>query len=113
MWISLLLLHHALAAPPAEAPSNAWATDSVDMQRFAGADTKVGTLSSGDKVEVLVIDGDLARVRKEVIFGWVPLDKLSTDEPTAEEMLGGDATPAPAGDPKVPEYDLGKGPPKL
>ena len=121
MLTLLLCLHVALAAPPAEAPTNAWATEAMTMKRFMDADVQSGSLSQGDQVEVLIIDGTLARVRKEVVFGWVPVDKLTTDEPAAPAVdFSGDppdddpagAAP-PTGDTPVPDYDLGKGPPKL
>lgn len=105
MLTILLALPVVLAAPPATAPSVAWSVEAVDLQRFSDAEVKVGALSPGDRVEVLIIDGPLARVRKEVTFGWVPLDKLSAEEPVDEVV--------PAEPVEVPDFELGKGPPKF
>lgn len=48
-------------------------------------------LAAGDRVEVLVRDGDKVRVRKSTSFGWVAASALTNVEPPkVEGTLGGE-----------------------
>lgn len=60
-----------------------WITEATPLQRWPDGGPAVRTLAKGDEVEVIVREGDLVRVRKELDFGWVPSSALS-EQPPAE-----------------------------
>ncbi len=59
---------------------DAWIVTQVDALRWPDAAAVTITLEKGDKVEVIVRDAKVARVRKGSDFGWVDLGLLSTLE---------------------------------
>jgi len=80
--ITLVLL--GLAAP-AFAQEPAWVTEQVESTRFADAEHPGPPLDEGDRVEVVLRDGDRVRVRKGTRFGWVPAAVLTDQAPATEE----------------------------
>jgi hypothetical protein len=65
-------------APSADAR---WVTEATTAVRFADG-TGVGpTLAVGDRVDLVVQDGDKARIRKDDHYGWVPATVLSAEAP--------------------------------
>ena len=110
MLTILLFVAAGLAQEPASAsapasdaaatgPSHVWTTESVGLKRFADADGVLVTFDAGEKLEVVVKDGDVLRVRRGTDFGWVPADKVTEEAPSA----GAD----------LPSFQLGDGPPRL
>jgi len=86
LWIALLANVQA---------EDAWATRDVELQRWPEtvieAPPITAEAAAGDKLEIVLEDGDIVRVKKDGDFGWVPADALSKDAPEDEE-----ATDAPA-----------------
>lgn len=58
-----------------------WVTAPTEGVRWPDITTVSVSLAEGDKVEVLVRDGDKVRVRKGTSFGWVPATALTDAEP--------------------------------
>lgn len=95
MPVLLLLVGLALAqapaapsAPAAPPPADAelvtptwWLAREVPLARWAGQAPVVATLPAGSEVTLLLRDGDQARVRHGLDFGWVPADALSEAPP--------------------------------
>ena len=83
-----------------------WAVASTKLTRTPDADgPAVGDLGEGDKVQLVLADGDHYRVLKGTIVGWAPASALS-QVPPAPTGLGlglpegiqlGGATPLTAG----------------
>ena len=65
-------------------PEERYATAAVDLARWPGSDVISTALKAGDKVEIVVDDGDLVRVRRGAEFGWVKASALSDTAPEAE-----------------------------
>jgi len=56
-------------------------TEATTAVRFADG-TGVGpTLAAGDRVDLLLVDGDKARIKKDDHYGWVPANLLTSDAP--------------------------------
>ncbi|MFN7145230.1 MAG: hypothetical protein ACK4YP_15760 [Myxococcota bacterium] len=70
------------------AAEDLWAAAPVEGVRWPDVTTVSVTLAEGDKVEVLVRDGDKVRVRKLTDFGWVPASALTNVEPVAPTPIG-------------------------
>jgi hypothetical protein len=58
-----------------------WAVSNVEGVRWPDVTTVSVTLLEGDKVEVLLRDGDRVRIRKGTDFGWVAATALTNVEP--------------------------------
>lgn len=96
MSVLLLLVGLALAQTPAAptapaAPPAAtdelvtptwWLAREVPLARWAGQAPVVATLPAGTEVTLILRDGDQARVRHGLDFGWVPSDALADAPPT-------------------------------
>lgn len=70
-----------------------WATEEVQGVRWPDSAAVTVKLAANDRVEVLVVEGEKARVRKGADFGWVDVAKLTTTEPAKPTEPGGDAPP--------------------
>ena len=77
----VLVLAALLLAPTARAGETAWTTRDVAAMRFPDGDLPGPTLVSGDQVEVVLREGDRARIRKDDRYGWVPASALTTEPP--------------------------------
>ncbi len=73
----MLLLLSALSVAHAE---DAWLLADVELLRWSDAAYVSAKLDQGAKVEVLVRDATVARVRQGGDFGWVALSQLSAIE---------------------------------
>jgi len=73
-----------------------WATTPTEGVRWPDVATVSVTLVEGDRVEVLVRDGEKLRVRKGTDFGWVAASSLTNVEPVkpVDEGLEGGALPS-------------------
>ena len=61
-----------------------YTTAAVDLTRFPdSADTVTRSVASGEAVTLVVLDGDMARVRVGTDFGWVQFASLSALPPMA------------------------------
>ena len=67
-----------------------WATEDVQGHRWPDSTVVTVKLSANEQVEVLVVDGPLARVRKGADFGWVEVSKLATTAPAKPPPVDGD-----------------------
>ena len=94
-----------IVAVPAIAADFVWTTAEVDATRFVEADSgSVGTIESGQRVEVLFKEGDRLRVKLPATskFGWIDAGQTSETDPAAtpEEAPAPEGEPAPdAGEP--------------
>lgn len=92
-----LLLLASLVAFPAyaqDAGSTLFATADVEAKRFPDADTVGPSLSSGDRVTVVYVEGDLVRVTTGREFGWVAASALTATDPSPTPLtLGGPGGP--------------------
>ncbi len=71
-----------------------WVTQEVEARRFpASAATQAPgpSLRIGDEVELIVVEGTLARVKKGDRYGWVPASALTEEAPASANLpdLGG------------------------
>jgi len=64
-------------------PQYVWTTEAVSLTRWQGDDTTAASVDAGSKIQVVLEDGDMIRVRSGTDFGWISRDKLTTQEPTA------------------------------
>ena len=62
-------------------PEERYATAAVDLLRWPDGEVVSTALKEGDKVEIVVDDGALVRVRRGANFGWVRASALSTTAP--------------------------------
>ncbi|MCK6504765.1 hypothetical protein L6R53_15395 [Myxococcota bacterium] len=98
MPVLLLLVGLALAQAPASSPAAPpasataelvtptwWLSREAPLARWAGQAPVVATLPAGTEVTLVLRDGDQARVRHGLDFGWVPADALS-DAPPADAV---------------------------
>ena len=100
MSILFVLVSLARGAEPTEA----WTTREVPLHRWNDGAIVVATLEPSARVEVLVADGTLTRVRRGVDFGWIPSDAITTEAPpnaapTFTFGPGTTLTPTPGGTP--------------
>jgi hypothetical protein len=58
-----------------------WLTEATTAVRFADGTGTGPTLAAGDRVDLIVVEGDKARVRKDDHYGWVPATLLTADAP--------------------------------
>ncbi len=65
-----------------------WAVAPAEGVRWPDVTAVSLRLAEGDKVEVLVRDGEKVRVRKGTDFGWVAATALTNVEPAAPAGLG-------------------------
>ncbi len=74
------------AAPPVieEIAPTAWLVEDSKLLRWPDAEAEVTSLPAGTEVEVILREGDKARVRKDLDFGWVPQSAVSDQPPAAE-----------------------------
>jgi len=81
-----MLLIAMLTAVHAE---DAWTTREVELLRWPEsvleAPPVTATAAEGDKLEIVLEDGAVVRVKKGTDFGWVPSDALTKDAPEGEE----------------------------
>ncbi|MEC7949562.1 MAG: SH3 domain-containing protein [Myxococcota bacterium] len=83
--------------------TNLWATADTKLRRTPAADGAiVGDINTGDKVQLVVADGDQYRVLRGTLVGWVAADMVSQIPPAPAGGPGGiqlgGATPLTAGD---------------
>lgn len=68
---------------------DAWTTREVELLRWPPAvmesAPKTATAAEGDKLTVVLEDGDMVRVLAGEHFGWVPADALSREAPAGAE----------------------------
>ena len=80
LWIALLTAAHA---------EDAWTTRDVSLVRWPEAVLEAAPVTAevaeGDKVVILLEDGDQVRVRAGEAFGWVAADALTKESPEGEE----------------------------
>lgn len=69
--------------PSAEITPTWWLAREVPLARWANQAPVVSTLPAGTEVTLVLRDGELARVRHGLDFGWVPADALSEAPPAA------------------------------
>lgn len=75
-----------LGAPKGEAQ---WVTADTATTRFWGDASVAGPeLKAGDPVQLIVIEGDRARVVKGDRYGWLPAALLTTEAPAAAAPTG-------------------------
>lgn len=68
-----------------------WATAAAEGARWPGGGAGAAVtlrLEPGEEVELLAMEGDLARVRKGADFGWVPASALTEVAPPKPEAGG-------------------------
>lgn len=72
-----------------------WTTEDIQAVRWPDSQVVTVKVAANKKVEVLVVDGTLARVRDGADFGWVDVSKLTTTPPPTPESANneGEATP--------------------
>jgi hypothetical protein len=63
-----------------------WATESLKPLRWPGSTVTVTEVAQDERVEVVLVDGGLVRIRKNLDFGWVPAASLTASDPTALEI---------------------------
>lgn len=80
-FLSALTLSSAALAQALAAGATVFTTEAVELKRFPDAVVSLTTLDPGAKVEVMLVDGPLARVRRGVDMGWVPVGKLGATPP--------------------------------
>ena len=88
-----LLLAPARAQAPALSlmPTAAPAADSVvltqdaTLKRWSQGEAVVAELTAGTPVVVILEDGDMVRVRKDLDFGWIPAAALASADDAAPE----------------------------
>ncbi len=110
MWLALCLVPaHAQDPAPApeaepvaapEAPATPadglqpgavrWAATATTAQRFPDAATPTWSLEKDDKVDVVFVEGERARVKKGASYGWVAKSVLTEVAPVS-------AAPEPSG----------------
>ena len=72
----------AAEAPEVEAlPAYVYTTEAVTLVRWLGGDAPSAELDAGRRIEVVLEDGDMVRVRSGTDFGWVSRDKLTAEAP--------------------------------
>src|SRR4051794_18391439 len=69
------------ATSPASAAEVVWATADTPSQRFSDDKIAGPTFTKGEQLELLVRDGDRARVRDGDKFGWVPAASITSTKP--------------------------------
>ena len=62
-----------------------WATEPLKPLRWPGSEVTTTEVELNERVEVVFVDGDLVRIRKNLNFGWVPAAALTATDPTAAE----------------------------
>ena len=65
----------------ASLPAYVYTTQAVTLLRWLGNDTPSGQVDAGRRIEVIVEDGDMVRVRSGTDFGWVSRALLTVDAP--------------------------------
>lgn len=84
MWMLLLsLVAHAQDAAPA-AGDTRWVAADVEAARFFDSDAHKVSLTANDEVQIVMVDGERARVRKEGSYAWVALTALTAEAPEVE-----------------------------
>ena len=79
--LSAFTLSSAALAQDLREGSTVFTTEAVDLLRFPDAALTLTTLEPGAKLEILLVDGALVRVRKGVDIGWLPVAKVSATPP--------------------------------
>jgi hypothetical protein len=69
------------AAEASALPAYVYTTEAVTLARWQGSDTASAQLDAGRRIEVVLEDGDMVRVRSGTDFGWVSRDKLTAEAP--------------------------------
>ena len=86
----LSLLSFAQDAPEAAAPGvltgYVWASEPLKPLRWPSSGVTVGDVELGERVEVVLVDGDQVRIRSGLSFGWVPTSALTATDPAAIEL---------------------------
>jgi hypothetical protein len=71
-----------LTASLASASSNArWVVGEVASKRFPGEEIAGPTFQAGEEVELILQEGDSARIRQGGRYGWVPASALTAVQP--------------------------------
>ncbi len=72
-----------------------WAVAPTEGVRWPDVTAVSVSLVEGDRVEVLVRDGEKVRVRKGTNFGWVPATALTNVEPVTPAIDGAEGGELP------------------
>lgn len=116
LWALSALCSSALAqAPGLTASLTAGATDArwiapaggaaeITSKRFFGEEIAGPVFKSGEEVEIILTDGDRARIRQGPRYGWVSVADLATSQPlmlppSLGEMPAGLLGAPPGGNP--------------
>lgn len=62
-------------------PAYVYTAEAVTLVRWLGDDATSASVDAGRRIEVVLEDGDMVRVRSGTDFGWVSRDKLTTEAP--------------------------------
>lgn len=62
-------------------PAYVYTTEAVTLVRWLGDDASSAQVDADRRIEVVLEDGEMVRVRSGTDFGWVSRDKLTTDAP--------------------------------
>ncbi|MFT5687138.1 MAG: hypothetical protein ACI8RZ_008095 [Myxococcota bacterium] len=71
---------------PAPLTGYVWATEPLQPVRWPGSTVTVTDIELNERIEVVLVDGDQVRIRKNLDFGWVPTASLTAEDPTAVEI---------------------------
>ena len=63
-----------------------WATEPLKPVRWPGSTVTVTDVELNERVEVVLVDGDMVRIRKNLDFGWVPTSGLTAIDPITAEL---------------------------
>ena len=63
-----------------------WASEPLKPVRWLGSTVTVTDVELNERVEVVQVDGDMVRIRKNLNFGWVSASALTAIDPTTVEM---------------------------
>ena len=74
----------AVAEAPTTLPQYVWTTEAVTLVRWPGTEGSSASIEAGRRIEVILQDGEQARVRSGTDFGWLPVSKVSATEPAQE-----------------------------
>ncbi len=70
-----------------------WLTAKTTSKRFPGEAVDGPAFEQGERVEVIVADGSLVRVRQGDRYGWVPESVLTIEAPAAPPPAPGAGSP--------------------
>lgn len=88
MLLSQITLAQDTTSPEAapELTGYVWATEPLKPVRWQGSTVSVTDVELNERVEVVLVDGDQVRIRKNLNFGWVAASALTAIDPTTVEL---------------------------